>query len=233
MRAAAPERGDDTPALAAPRQGRGGARRHPRGARRARRARRIRRRRPLDAAPGDRRLPGRAPRPSGGRVRPRLARDADGPGHQAEGHAPLLRPGVRHRGVARPRPPGVRHAVRREDAARERGDGDAVRRALPQRVDLRRRADRPVPAAAGRARRARPSRSPVRAGRCRPGTTGRVRSCAGTTSPARWSISGTFGASGSRTVHAHGTERRPSSSSRCRRGSDVAARRPAWRRSTR
>ena len=81
--------------------------------------------------------------------------------------ATLPRAGVRHGGVPRARPSRLRHAVRREDSARERGDGDPVRRAVPQPLDLRRRADRAIPAAAGRAGRARPPRSPLRARRAR------------------------------------------------------------------
>ena len=72
--------GGDAAALAAPRQGGGRAGRHSRRARAGRRARRVLRRRPLDAArarstiswPCSATAPGR-------RVRPRLARDADGP----------------------------------------------------------------------------------------------------------------------------------------------------------
>ena len=46
--------------------------------------------------------------------------------------------------------------------------------AVPQPVDFRRRADRAIPAAAGRARRACPARSPLRAGRARMARQARV-----------------------------------------------------------
>ena len=67
------------------------------------------------------------------------------------------------------------------------------------RVDLRRRADRAIPAAAGRARRARPPRSPVRAGPAGVARQARVEAALARLSRARWSSSDTFGASASRT----------------------------------
>ena len=101
------------------------------------------RRRPGDAARGDRRFPGRAARPAGGRVRARLARDADGPRHRAESHTPLLRPGVRHRRVARPRPSrAIPNAARRSCVRTPRQRRFSTRHF--QAVDLRRRADRAI-----------------------------------------------------------------------------------------
>ena len=165
--------GDDRASLAAPRQGRGGARRHPRRARAARRrssgsstpTSRRRSRAVDDFLAVLRAAPGR-------RVRPRLARDAHGPRRQAEGDAALPRTGFRHRRLARARPSCVRHPVWREDAPRERGHGHAVRGAVPQPVDLRRRADRALPAAAGRARASRRAATGSTSWSCRRGTTG-------------------------------------------------------------
>ena len=74
----------------------------------------------------------------------------------------------------------------------------AVCDAVPQPLDLRRRADRAVPAAAGRPGRTGPPRSAVRAGAAGLARQGRDRNCAGTTLRARWSISDTFGANASR-----------------------------------
>ena len=84
------------------------------------------------------------------------------------------------------------------------------RRAVPQPLDLRRRADRPLPAAAGRRQASPPVAIACTSSSSRRGTTSPDRSSAATTSPVQPSTSRTSGANASPSVR---TSRRPRPSS--------------------